>query len=275
MGALQKTMQALAGLILAAALAAAVSTWAFPAENDLLYSAGPVRFGVTGAGAGLSLLTALAFAGGRIHVRRKDESGNERTGSFADGFGFGLLPGLAVWKCFEEHTVLGKGTRIPEGVVSLPWFTADGISRPCRLEAFLALLLFAALIVWLALRSEPLRNGDVFGTAAAMWGACRLVTDGFRAEQLPWMGEARITGWLSAGLMLAALAVWTARTFRKRKNTGYAFVCVPVFAASVALAAMVRNEIILADNPPARLVLTVCGALLALKAALCMGRVSR
>lgn len=275
MGAFRKTLQALTGLISAAALAAAVSTLAFPAENDLLFSAGPVRIGVTGAGAGLGLLTVLAFAGCWISVRRKS-AGDEKHAGVLNAAGFGLLPGLAVWKCFEQYTVSGKGTRIPEGIISLPWITEDGICMPCRLEIILALMLFCALILWLTLRRKALpENGDVFGTAAAAWCASRLVTDGYHAEQLPWLGQSRITGWLFAGLMFAVLAAWTGRAFRQKKNTGYAFACVPVFAASVTLTALLRNGIILKDNPPAVLVLMICSALLSLKAVLCMGRVSR
>ena len=80
---------------------------------------------------------------------------------------------------------------------------------------------------------------------------------------------------VNAGLLGLMLILWTLRAFRQKKNTGYAFACVPVFLASAVILQLILRGIIRTGNPPADLVMEVCLALLALKAALCMGRVSR
>ena len=274
MGAIRKALQAVAGLILAAAAAVVISRWGLPEENDLLLQFGSVRIGVSGIGAGLSLVTVLAFADGWIRVQRP--KGNTGAGRLWNGIGFGLLPGIAVWKCFEQASSQSTGTEIPKGFFQMAWLTKDGRFLPARTEMLLAVILFGTIAVWLIARREDFPdNGDLAGISVALWSAGRLVTDGFHVNQPGLFGTGGIMGWLAAGLMLIILIHWGGRAFRKRKHTGFFPVCISVFLLSVALIVLIRNRILSFDHPAAELVLICCGALLALKAVLCMGRVSR
>ena len=274
MGVIRKTLQALAGLILAALAAAVMSTWGLPEENDLLFAFGSVRISVSGIGAGLSLLTVLAFADGWILARKsKEKTGN---GRLWNGIGFGLLPGIAVWKCFEQAASQNIGTEVPKGIPQIAWIMEDGKFLPARIELLLAVVLFAAMAVWLIARRESLPdNGDLTGVSLALWCTGRLITDEFHGSQPGLFGAGSIMGWLAAGIMLIILIHWSGRTIRQRKHTGYIPVCTVLFLLSVALIVLIRNRILPLDNPPAELVLICIGALLALKAVICMGRVSR
>ena len=275
----KKALQALTGLILAGCAALAAGTWVFPEERDLILSKAGLRLSVTGAGAGLSLLTLLLFLNGWLRAMRQRDSENPEeaeAGRFWNGLGFGFLPAVTVWKVFEARTLLGRGTPLPEGFGGLPGLTSGGLWLPARAELILSLALFAAVILWLMLRRQPLpENGDLAGVSLTIWGAARLMTEGFRAAQIELLGPDRIVGWLAAGAMAAVLAWWTVRTFRQRKNTGYAFACLPVFVVSVIALVLIRNEVFLTRIPAADLILQAVCALLAMKAVLCMGRVSR
>ena len=102
-----------------------------------------------------------------------------------------------------------------------------------------------------------------------------MLTEQTRAEQIGLLGENRVAGWIFAALACAVLIWWTVRTIRQKRNTGYALICVPVFAAALAGIVMIQNRVMLSGNAPAQLVVQLCLALLAVKAVLCMGRVSR
>ena len=147
---------------------------------------------------------------------------------------------------------------------------------PGRIEMALAIALFAATVIWLMCRRHGMpENGDLLGTAAVLWCAGRLVTDGFHRAESGLFGMGGYTGWIAAGVMAIALIGWTARAGRQKINTGYAWACVPVFLGAVAAIALIRNGISPWKNPPAELTIMICAAMLAMKAALCMGRVSR
>ena len=60
---------------------------------------------VNGAGAIISLLVLLLFAGFRIMETRK-RTEEISSGEILNAIGFGILPGLAIWKIFEQYTVL-------------------------------------------------------------------------------------------------------------------------------------------------------------------------
>ena len=276
MGGLKKTLQALLGLAVALAAALAVGTWVFPGERNLIAAPGPLRISAAGIGAGLSLLVILAFACGWIRARSRRLAQAGGAGRVWNGLGFGLLPGIAVWKIFEQRTLLGQGTSLPEGLDGAWVFSAEGKWLPGLLEAALALALFGAVALWLVLRKQELpENGDLAGVSLALWCSGRLVTETFRENQIALLGSARIAGWIAAGTMAVILAAWTARAFRIKRNTGYALACVPVFLISIAGMVLIQNGIVRTGIPAADLIMQVCLALLALKAVLCMGRVSR
>ena len=269
-------LQGLAGILLAGCAAGAVSTRVLAGENDLLYRWGSIRFGAFGLGAGAALIVTLLFADGWIGIRKRRIPEGSGAGRLLNGIGFGLLPGIAVWKVFEHETVFGRGLPVPEDIPRAAWLTKDGVFQPARAEMILAMALFAAVCLWLILRKRDLpENGDLLTVCAALWAAGRTVTEGFRAEQPVLSGIPWAAGWAALTVMAAALAGWTVRAFRQKKNTGYACACVPVFAAAGAALALMRFGLMLGNNAPAALAVEICCALLAVKAVLCMGRVTR
>ncbi len=274
MKTLKLILQALLGLILSCAAALAVSTWAFSGEKDELAAFGSLRLSISGLGAGAALLMTLAFADGWIGERKR-RGGSSFPGTLLNGLGFGLLPGAAVYKIFEQTTFRGAGRAVPEGIPALPWVTENGLYQPCRLEMILALTAFLAVVIWIAFRRNELpENGDMAGISAALWGCVRLITEGFRAREAALCGTAGLPVYLLAGLMLMILVLWTGRAAQNRENTGYALACFPVFLAGTAVIVLQETEV-LRVNPAADLAIRGSCALLALKAVICMGRVSR
>ncbi len=267
-------LQALSGILLSAATALAVSIWALAGENDTLILSGPLRLSVCGLGAGAALLTALAFADGWIGERKR-RGGDRRPGTLLNGIGFGLLPGAAVWKIFEQNTYLNAGEAVGKGIPALPFVTENGLYQPASLEMILALAAFAGLVIWLALRkTEPEENGDLLGVSLTLWGTVRLITEGFRAPEAARLGTELLPVYLSAAVMLLYLLIWTRRALRKKENTGYALACVPVFCVFSAVVILQGLKVI-SLNPGADLAIRAAGALLAMKAVICMGRISR
>lgn len=272
---LKKILSALAGLVLCSAVGAALGTWGLPEEPDLLTAAGPIRITVSGVGAALSLLTVLMFANIRLGGRERTE-GEGPNHPLLDGLGFGLLPGITVWKLFEQGTRLGRGVPLPEGIPAMAWITEGGVWMPSRLEAGLALGLFAAVVIWLMLRKKELpANGDLAGVSVTLWCAGRLVTEGTRALLPGIGGMPPVNGWLAAALMLLYLILWTARAVRASRHPGYAVSCGAVWTLSVAGIIMIRNEILTLNHPVAKIILVCAASALAMKAVLCMGRISR
>ena len=269
-------LQGLLGIVLACCVAAATSTWLLSGEDDLLFQWRGFRISACGLGAGISLLVTLLFANGWIAARKRRHPEGRGMARLMNGLGFGLLPGAAVWKAFEQETFLGAGTPVLAGLPQAPWLTEQGICFPSRTEMLLALLLFAAACLWLFLRKNDLpENGDLMGVCAAIWAAGRTVTEGLRAGrtvlfEIPWSA-----GWAALAVMAIVLTGWTVRAFRQKKNTGYAYVCIPVFAVTGTLLVLLQKGILLSYNAPAALAAEVCCALLAVKAVLCMGRVTR
>ena len=271
---LKRIIQAVAGILLAGIIAFAVSTWVFPDDEDLLLRLGDFRLSLIGAGAGLASLVFFAFADGWAGER---ESRGEKSfpGTLLNALGFGLLPAAAVYKCFEQQTFLSAGKAVPEGIPALPWVTVNGVYQPCRLETALGLIAFAAVIIWLMLRrTEIPENGDMLGISLTLWSTIRLITERFRSTRLPFLTYAGTITWLAAGVMFAVLVIWTYRTVKNKKNTGYAYACLPVFVASIAVIVLQGVEVIVI-NPRADLAILCACSLLAMKAVICMGRVSR
>ncbi len=267
-------VQALAGILLAAAAALAVSTWGLAGENDELFSAAGLRLGVCGAGAGLAVLVMLAFADGWIGERKR-RGGDSFPGTLLNGLGFGLLPGAVVWKIFEQLSFLSGGAAVQEGIPAWPWLTENGFCAPCRIEISLGIAAFTAVILWLILRKEELpENGDLLPVSLMLWGTIRLISEAFRASEAALPGVPGLPVYAAAGIMLVILLSWTRRAFRNQKNTGYAFACIPVFLAASAVIVLQQTGL-LTVNPAADTAIRGACALLAMKAVVCMGRVTR
>ncbi len=267
-------LQALLGILLSAGMALAVSVWALAGENDALTISGALRLSVSGIGAGAACLTALSFANGWIGERKR-RGGARFPGTLMNGIGFGLLPAAAVWKIFEQHTFLKIG-RVPgEGILTVPWVTENGLYQPARLEMILALTAFAGIVIWLAVRRrEPEENGDLLLISLTLWGTIRMITEGFRAPEAALCGTQLLPVYLSAAVMFLCLVFWTRRALRIKENTGYALACVPVFCAASTVV-ILQGLDVLTVNPGADLAIRCACALLAMKAVICMGRISR
>ncbi len=267
-------LQALAGLVTAAVLALAVSTWGLTGEGDGLVSFGTLRLTVSGIGAGAALLVTLAFADGWIGERKR-RGGSAFPGTLLNGLGFGVLPGAAVWKIFEQITFLRAGKPLEEGMPTLPFVTENGLYQPSRLEMILALAAFAGVLIWLALRKRELpENGDLTGVSLTLWAAVRMLTEGFRAPEAALFGVRLLALYLAAGILALCLLFWTRRALRTKENTGYALACVPVFCTAAAVI-ILQSLGILRVNPAADPAIRLACALLAMKAVICMGRVGR
>ena len=175
---------------------------------------------VTGIGAILALLTMVLFSGFRIPEARKRNGAELSTGDVLNAAGFGLLPGIAVWKVFERKTLLGTGVARFEPIGEIPVIIANGRFAVSRVEMILAAACFAAIILWLCLRKDELPgNGDLLLTVVCVWGLTRAFTEGLREETLLRAGNVNLTQIL---LLLAAdipLAVWTVRLEAAQKNT--------------------------------------------------------
>jgi len=224
----------------------------------------------------MAILICLLFANGWVGGRNKRDPEGRGIPRILNGIGLGVLPATAVWKAFEQETFLGAGTEVAENLVQIPLWTDGGVWQPCRIEFTAALIGFVAICLWLILRKTELpENGDLLGIAIAVTACVRIVTEEFRANQAAFLGESRVAGWIAAGLGLIVMIVWAARTVKKHEKTGYAFVCVPVYIVMILGIALMRQNGWLAANAPAELVIEIVAALIALKALICMGRVSR
>lgn len=271
----KKVAQAVTGLIVSAFAAVAAGTWGFSEEKDLITAFAGFRLSVCGIGVGLSLLICLAFSNAWIGTRWKVTRRETGRGRYLNGIGFGLLPALMVWKVFEASTFLGRGDPVPEGFGADGLLIRNGLWMPSRAELLLAAALFTAAILWLVLRKESLpENGDLLGVTLGCYAACRMVTEGFRANQ-----EARslggLAGWAAGALTLFVLGIWVGRAIRCRLHTGYAWACVPLTLASIVFLVLIQNGILSVGIPAVDLGMQAGFALLCIKSLCCMGRVTR
>lgn len=226
------------------------------------------------AGAGLSLLTCLIFALLWAGFFRK--RGSRGFGNLLNGIGFGLLPAAAVWKTFEPDMTGIAASAEADRIWSPGILSMLRDPMPARPEFFLILLGFAAVCLWVILRKEDLpANGDVFGAAVIL-----LCTAAWIAEPLHGETGFRLFGMngrlpVAFALMLICMALWIWRGSEEQKNTGYAMACVLVFLGCAAATVLLRTGRFPAGSEPADFAIQAGCALLAMKAALCMGRISR
>lgn len=176
----------------------------------------------TGIGAVISLLVMLLFSVLRAAERRKKSENGISGGELLNAIGFGLLPGIAVWKVFEQNTLLGKGIGLFDPVGEIPLVTEGGRFAVSRAEMILAAVCFAAVILWLILRKEDLPgNGDLLLTVLCVWGLLRAFTEGFREETILRVGRFNLTQILLLAAADISLAVWTVRLDAAQKSTAF------------------------------------------------------
>ena len=172
------------------------------------------------AGLGAALFMILLFSVLWVLDVRKRTMGRLTAGHWTNAAGFGLLPGIAVWKAFDAFAGnTGNGKLLFQPIRDIPWITADGRFVPGRIEFCTAVLLLAGMIFWLIIRKKDIPgNGDVLITVLCLWAAVRSVTEGLRAEP-PRTGPFSLVILLSAAVELICLAVWTVRRGQKQKST--------------------------------------------------------
>ena len=272
----KKVLQAALGVMLAAGAALLFSNSFFPETGDALAFFGGLRFSVIGAGAGLSLLVLLLFAGGWIGSRGRRDPAGQSCWRTLDGLGFGLLPATGFWKVFEQMTPLGEGKLLPRGWSAIGGLTGEGRFLPCRTEAVLAILLFAAVLVWLGIRKETLPDmGDLMGTSAVLWGAVRQVTEGFRANPVALSGDEPFFIWLAPLSMAAVAMAWTLRAAKRPENRTTVWVCPILFLSAAALLMLIRKGVLPLRNEAAELFVMSLAAGMEALAVLLLGRTGR
>ena len=176
-----------------------------------------------GIGGMAAIITLIFFAGLWILETRKRTGADLRTGQILNGIGFGMLPGIAVWKIFESEIPPGRGTELFDPIGAIPWITEDGRFALSRIEMILAAVCFLGIILWLIARKEDLPgNGDLLLTVLCIWGLIRGFTEGLRAESFFRAGNISIS---QIGVLAAAdvaMAVWTVRLDEAQKSTAFA-----------------------------------------------------
>ena len=145
-----------------------------------------------------------------------------------------------------------------------------------RIEVIGLLLLFALLVLWLALRRERIpNNGDIFWVALTELGGFCLLTDILYENAQVRIGEVPVLVVTGAALILLPLIVWTAVNAKKKKNTALVIACWAVYlVAMVAIFLRERTQLLGTESLTLAAVRTGA-SLLAVKAALCAGRVGR
>ncbi len=194
----------------------------------------------TGAGAAISLLVFALFSGYRLMETRRRTEAEFSPGEILNAVGFGLLPGIGTWKVFEQHTRLGTGMEAFAPVSAVPLLSEDGKFAVSRAEILLAVLFFAAVLIWLAIRKDEIPgNGDLLFTVLCVWGLTRALTEGIRDTTLLRAGSVNMTQILMLILADISFGVWHVRLEAAQKNT--AFAVLEWIAVLSAEAVMVLN----------------------------------
>lgn len=179
-----------------------------------------MRITATGIGAGIAGVALLLFAALYLGSIRRSRGKPLPFGEWVNALGFGLLPGIALWKIFEMNTFLKAGREIPEPLPGFPWLTAEGRFLPSRIELAAAVLLFTGIVLWMILRKREVPgNGDTLITVACLWCCARMFTETLRAQPLWTLGG---TNLIQIAFFLGAmgcLTAWTVRRERAQKST--------------------------------------------------------
>ena len=218
MRATEKTVFFFAILLFAFLLTIAVSLSGI-GNREVLVSINALRITVTAAGAGLAVIITAVFEEIRILGVQRRIRKTIYMGDRADGIGFGLLPGLIVWKIFEQGTNAGLGKSSFSPLDNLPWITEEGFFMPCRIEIVAAVICFAGIVLWLMLRRKDLSgNGDLLLSVLCVLGSIRCVTEFFRAE--PWIHAGNFTLVIPFFCIMnwVCLIMWAVRRDRLQKN---------------------------------------------------------
>lgn len=219
---LKTVLRLLSVIVLAALITIAVSTLAERGRGETIVHFFGMRITVTGFGAAVSFLICALFAG-LWKAKQKGGANESADSGWLNAIGFGVLPGIAVWKIFEQYTTLSRGQTVIRPLPLIPFLTAEEAFCPSQIELLCAAAVFAGMVIWLmTIKKQPAGNGDLLQTIVCIWGMVRSTTELFRKEPLITIGKVNVAQIL---FMLAAdvcLIFWTVRTDRMKKSTAAA-----------------------------------------------------
>lgn len=222
MRAIKILLWAVIPVFAAALLAAVISSMTETGNAETIFSLFGVPLTVTGAGAGFSFLTIAGFAGIRLAGNRHREK-TFSIGRLTDAAGFGVLPGAAVWKIFEQFTPMAEGIQLFHPLPALEWITEDNCFVPSRMEMILAVVCFAGIVIWLILRKKDFSwNGELPGVVLCIWGLIRALTESMRAFSLFYAGPVNLLQIIFLVFADIPMAFWTRRGRTKQKSTAFA-----------------------------------------------------
>ena len=228
-------------------------------------------------GAGSAALAFLVFVLIWLRIAKKQETGRQNAGTWLDAAGFGLLPGLAVWKAFEPFVLETgiNGKPLFEPLESLGWLSAYGRFYPGRMELCGAAAAFTGIALWLFIRKKDMPgNGDVAWTVLCLWSAIRSVTDSLRETTVRIAG---LNAMIAAAVLaeIIVLAIWTVRRGRKQKNAGLTAMEWAAVTACGAVLLIQDAGILSPGSGIARLAISVGCAILSAALILSAGKDSR
>lgn len=173
--------------------------------SENLFEVFGVTVTVTGVHVFAVVVVSLLFMTLWLIDRKKRTGKPIFAGQVMNGIGFGLLPGLAVWKALRDIGV-GPGAEIPEPLPLVDWLSKDGFFRPEHIEIAAAIGCFLLLCLWLILRKKDMPdNGDLLLISICVWAVIRLVTEDMRT------GPRDIFRYASCGALMVCLLIWSLR----------------------------------------------------------------
>lgn len=265
-----------AAAITAALLAIAVSVLTEGKGGETILSFWVLRLTVSGAGSALAFLTVLFFALLRLGDLRGRNEKAPVSGERLNAAGFGMLPGIAVWKIFETVTFLAEGKNVFEPLPQIPLLTENGVFSPSLIELFCSVICFAAVLIWLMVRKRDLPgNGDLLMTVACIWSMLRTVTETFRTTPLITAGSVSFMQIIFLLLSDLCLIIWTVRKERLQKSPVFAALEWAAVLACQTMIVLTSAGVVTTGSMIGDLSLTAGGAALALLLMLLAGKDSR
>lgn len=228
----------------------------------------------------LCLIMALVYSGIHRGTVWADEK-QKGIGRFFNCVGFGLLPGLTVLVLFAQTTDWNRGRISASGWLKDTLFTLAGengesLYAVCRFEAVGLLLLFALLVLWLAIRRHPLRdNGDILLVALSEIGGLLMLSDTLHGPEFLTFFGVRFGQVIAAVLLVLPLLVWTVRNIAGRKNPGTTVACWLLCAGALAAIAVREYTNLMGSDRFSLSAIQLAGTLLAELAVLRLGTVAR
>ena len=200
-------------IVLAAfAIAIAVSAVSAPYSGEVLVSIHEIRITVSGVGDAAAFLTILLFSWIWMIERKKRGNNTGTRLERLNAAGFGVLPGIAIWKIFEQATALSRGKPVFAPLPETAIFSEMGYFTPSRTELIFSVIIFSGLVLWLILRRKEFDgNGDLFWTVLCIWGQIRAFSVRFRIHSFPIQGTVWVEQIIWLVVSFLPLILWTIR----------------------------------------------------------------